>query len=311
MPFLPAERKQAKAKILLTGPAGSGKTWGALTLAKGLVGPDGRIAVIDTENSSAALYSHLVPFDTCVLKAPYSPENYIRLIIEAVDAGYDCLIIDSITHEWSGDGGILSIVDRLQCAQPQKWAHATPRHERFIEAMVQAPIHLIAACRTHTKWLYEQDEKGKTAPKKVGLEPQQREGMDYAFTTVFDIAVDRHLMTCSKDRTSLFADKDPVPITEDTAAHLLAWLDQGEPEESMTPDIVVPGATQAVDEEMVRRALAQEIKEMRARLGLSDKAAWTAWKAEAGFEEALAKMMVPELQALLAKMQACVVEEVA
>ena len=102
--FKKAERKRAKLRLALSGPSGSGKTYGALQIAKGL---GGKIAVLDTERGSASLYSDTVDFDVVELGPPYEPERFIEVMDAAAKAGYEVLIIDSITHEWKGAGGIL------------------------------------------------------------------------------------------------------------------------------------------------------------------------------------------------------------
>ena len=114
MKFTKATRQKARLRLALTGPSGSGKTWGALLLALGL---GGKIAVVDTERESASLYSHLADFDTLNLSAPFTPERYIEAIKAAEEAGYDTLIVDSITHEWSGVGGCLELVDQVARAK--------------------------------------------------------------------------------------------------------------------------------------------------------------------------------------------------
>ncbi len=106
MPFTKAKRTNAKLRLAITGTAGSGKTYGALLIAKGL---EGKIAVIDTECGSASLYSHLVDFDVCNLTPPFDPRRYVQLIHEAENEGYSVIIIDSLSHEWNGDGGCLDL----------------------------------------------------------------------------------------------------------------------------------------------------------------------------------------------------------
>ena len=153
MAFQKAVRKKAKLRLALTGPSGSGKTYGALQIAKGL---GGKVACIDTEHGSASLYSDLVDFDVMELGAPYSPERYIAAIKEAEAAGYDVLIIDSTTHEWSGSGGVLELVDQVASSKFRgntwsAWNDLTPRHRAFIDAMVQSKMHIIATGRSKTE----------------------------------------------------------------------------------------------------------------------------------------------------------------
>ena len=206
MAFVRAERKRAKARIGLVGPAGSGKTMSALKLAFGIVGPEGRIAVIDTEHGSASLYAHLCEYDVLEISAPFTAKKYLAAIKEAEEKKYDILLIDSLSHAWAGPGGILEFVDNLTEVKNKftAWREASPQHNSLVEAMLQSPIHIIGTMRAKTEYVLSEDDKGKKVPKKVGLAPVQRESMDYEFTLVFDIDRDKHIATSSKDRTSLF-----------------------------------------------------------------------------------------------------------
>jgi len=229
MAFTKATRKQAKLRLALTGPSGAGKTWGALTIAKGL---GGRIACIDTEKGSASLYSHMVDFDVLELSPPYSPERYIQAIKEAGDAGYNVLILDSTTHEWSGAGGVLELVDQVAAAKYRgnswsAWNEMTPRHRNFIDAMLQSDMHIIATGRSKTETAQQEGNNGKKSVVKLGMKTEQREGFEYEFTVVLDIVHDGHYAVASKDRTGLFGG-DAKQISEATGAALLAWLETGE-----------------------------------------------------------------------------------
>lgn len=225
--FKKAERKQARLRLALTGPSGAGKTYSALKLAKGI---GGRIAVVDTERGSASLYSDLVQFDTLELEAPFSPEAYVEAIADAEKAGYDILIIDSITHEWNGKGGILEIHDvvtrtRTKGNSYTAWGEVTPRHNAFIDAILQARMHVICTMRSKSDFVLTENEKGKQVPKKVGLAPIQREGFDFEMTVVLDIDKDGNFAVASKDRTRLFA--DPVLLSEKDGERLRNWLMSG------------------------------------------------------------------------------------
>ena len=227
MVFQKAVRKKAKLRLALTGPSGSGKTWGALMIAKGL---GGKIACIDTEKGSASLYSHLADFDVMELSAPFSPESYIDGIKAAEEAGYNTLIIDSATHEWSGVGGCLELVDEIARAKYKgnswgAWNDVTPRHRAFIDAMQQSNMHIIATGRSKTETA-QVEENGRKKVAKLGMKTEQRDGFEYEFTLVLDIVHDGHFAVASKDRTGLFAG-DPKPITEDTGRSLLEWLESG------------------------------------------------------------------------------------
>lgn len=229
MAFTKAVRKQAKLRLALTGPSGSGKTYGALKIAKGI---GGRIAVIDTEKGSASLYSHITEFDVLELDPPYTPERFIDAIQEAVNARYDILIIDSTTPEWSGMGGCLELVDEVARARYKgnswsAWNDITPRHRAFLDAILRAPLHIIATMRSKTETA-QTEENGRKRVVKLGMKSEQRDGIEYEFTTVLDIVHDGHYALASKDRTGLFADKDPHQISEQTGSMLLEWLESGE-----------------------------------------------------------------------------------
>lgn len=233
--FKKAEKKKQKLRLLIEGASGSGKTYSALKLAKGLAEKTGaKIALIDTEKGSASLYDTLTNFDVCELEPPFTPEKYIKAIKEAEAAGYGILIIDSITHEWSGKGGCLDIQTALG-GKFNDWAKVTPRHNAFIDAIISSPLHIISTARTKTDYALEDGlnkSGGKTTkPVKVGLKTEQREGMDYEFTIVFRIN-ENHYAEANKDRTSLF-NGISEPITEETGYMLFDWLNSGrEPAET-------------------------------------------------------------------------------
>lgn len=225
--FRRAERRQVKLRLALSGPSGSGKTTGALLIAKGL---GGKIAVLDTERGSASLYSDITPFDVVELGPPYTPERYIEVIREAEKEGYDTLILDSITHEWNGEGGILQIVDeyarsKLKGNSYAAWNQGTPRHQRFIDAMLASKLHIIATMRSKAVYVETEKANGKKGIEKQGSAPQQRDGLEFEFSAVLDISVDGHFAVASKDRTRLF--QEPFQITEQTGRDLAEWLDTG------------------------------------------------------------------------------------
>lgn len=227
--FVKAVRRKAKARIGLSGPSGSGKSFSALLLAAGL---GGRVAVIDTEKGSASLYAGLpgVPaFDVLELEAPYSPERFIEAIRLAAD--YDVLIIDGITPEWSGVGGCLEINDTLAGAKFRgnswsAWNETTPRHRRFIDALLAFPGHLIATMRSKTETA-QQETNGRKSVVKLGMKAEQRDGVEYEFTAVLDISHGGHFAMASKDRTGLWTDRDPAALTVEDGARLLGWLQGG------------------------------------------------------------------------------------
>jgi hypothetical protein len=228
MAFVKAVRKQAKLRLALTGPSGSGKTYSSILLAQGL---GGKVAVIDTEHGSASLYCDLMEFDVMELTAPYSPERYIAAIQEADKAGYDVLIIDSISHEWNGTGGMLQINEQVAQSKFKgntwsAWSESDPRHRKFIDAMLQSRMHIIVTMRSKTETSQEKDSHGKTKILQLGMKAEQRDGIIYEFTTVLDLVHGGHYATATQDRTGLFAG-DPQVITPATGAALMNWLNTG------------------------------------------------------------------------------------
>lgn len=229
MQFTKAQRKKARLRLALAGPSGSGKTWSALLIAKGI---GGRIALIDTERDSASLYSHLVEFDSLNLSAPFTPERYIEAIHAAEAGGYDTLVIDSLTHAWSGIGGCLELVDEIAKAKYRgntwsAWNEITPRHRAMLDAILQSKLHVIVTMRSKTETA-QVEENGRKKVVKLGMKAEQRDGIEYEFTAVLDLVHDGHYAIGTKDRTGLFAGSDPKPVTEETGAMLLEWLESGE-----------------------------------------------------------------------------------
>lgn len=220
-----ATRKQVKLRLGLSAVAGGGKTYGALLLAKGLVGSLDKVAVIDTENGSASLYSHLGDYSTIELHAPFSPERYIDAIKMCEDAGIECIIIDSITHEWDGAGGILELHSKMTGNSFTNWSTLTPRHQAFINAILQSKCHVITTVRRKTE--YEMIKDGtKTKVEKAGLKEITRDGFEYELTVNFNID-EKQNCTCSKDRTGLFMGKPFFTITEDTGRLIKQWCETG------------------------------------------------------------------------------------
>ncbi len=224
--FKRAERKKAKLRLALCGPSGSGKTYSALLIAQGL---GGAIALIDSERSSGSLYSHLCEYDVADLEPPYTPQKYINALLAAEKAGYSVVIIDSLTHPWAGQGGLLEEVDKRKGKGNDftAWREITPQHNALVDAILQSKCHVIATMRSKTAYDMVKDERtGKVKPVKVGLAPVQRDGMEYEFTAVLDLDVERHFATSSKDRTGLFDGQVFAPTVE-TGRNLLAWLETG------------------------------------------------------------------------------------
>ena len=227
--FRKAQRKQAKLKIGLSAPSGAGKTYSALLMAYGMCGDWEKIAVIDTENGSAELYSHLGGYSVCPVTPPFKPKKYIAAINEAVEAGFEVLIIDSLSHAWSGEGGLLEMKDNATKASKSgngftAWRDVTPEHNRLVDTILQSDIDIIVTTRAKTDYIVSQDG-GKTNVKKVGLAPVFRDGLEYELTVFFDLSQE-HIATASKDRTGLFDGQNFKP-TVDTGKQLVAWRNGG------------------------------------------------------------------------------------
>jgi len=220
-----AERKQAKIKMGLQAPSGAGKTYSALLLAYGLINDWSRIAVIDTENHSADLYAHLGNYQVLAFEQPFSPERYIQAIEVCEKAGMEVIILDSISHEWEGVGGILDIHGAMMGNSFTNWAKVTPRHNAFVQKLLQSSSHIIATIRSKQDYVLS-EKNGKMVPEKIGLKGVTREGLDYEFTIVLELDL-KHQATATKDRTQLFMDKPTFIITPDTGKTIKAWCESG------------------------------------------------------------------------------------
>jgi len=218
------QRKQAKIKMALQSASGAGKTYSALLIASGMTNWE-KIAVIDTENHSADLYSHLGDYNVLPLSKPFTPERYIIAISTCEEAEMEVIIIDSITHEWDGSGGILDLHGNMTGNSFTNWAKLTPRHNAFVQKILESNCHIISTIRTKQDYVLT-EKNGKQIPEKVGLKGITRDGMDYEFTVVFDIDI-KHSASASKDRTGLFADKPEAIITPEFGMRILQWCNAG------------------------------------------------------------------------------------
>ncbi|RYU91799.1 AAA family ATPase [Emticicia agri] len=217
-----AQRKNVKIKLGLQGSSGSGKTFSALLIGFGITNDWSKIAVIDTENHSAELYSHLGTYNVLNLISPFSPERYIEAIEVCLKAQMEVIIIDSISHEWDY---IIEQHGALGGNSYTNWSKFTPRHQKFIQAILQANVHII--CTLRAKQDYVLNEKnGKQVPEKVGMKAIQKEGLDYELTIVFEIDI-KHNALATKDRTGLFENKPEFKINSETGQRILEWCREG------------------------------------------------------------------------------------
>jgi hypothetical protein len=219
-----ATRTKAKIRLGLSAVSGGGKTYSAILIAKGLSKGDlSKVAIIDTENGSADLYAHMGNYNVLTLNAPFSPERYIDAIKTCEDAGMNVIIIDSITHEWDGKGGCLQIQEQLG-GKYQDWAKVTPRHQAFIDAILQSKCHMITTVRRKQDYEMTKDSSGKMKVEKAGLKEVTREGFEYELTANIELDI-RHNATALKDRTGLFMDQPQFIPSEETGKLLLQWCE--------------------------------------------------------------------------------------
>lgn len=236
--FKRAVKSESKLRLAIAGPSGSGKTYTALRLAEGIA-RGGEIAVLDTEHGSASKYADEFTFDVMQLDGDYHPDHYVNAIADAARAGYSVIILDSLTHAWNGPGGVLSLVD--QAATRSKsgntytaWKDITPIHDRLIQAILGAPIHVIATMRSKQEYVIEKNSQGRDAPRKVGMAPIQRDGMEYEFDIMLDMDLDNNAIV-SKSRARSLSGKVFAKPGADVAALILEWL-SGEPENPRDAD---------------------------------------------------------------------------
>ena len=221
MKITQAQRKRAKIKLAIQGCSGSGKTYSSLLLAKGLTNQWSDICVIDTENHSADLYAHLGNYNVLTIGKPFTPESYIQAIELCEQSGVKVIVIDSLSHEWDGEGGILEIHAGMVGNSFTNWSKVTPRHNSLVQKILQSDCHIIVTFRTKQDYVLS-DKNGKMIPEKVGLKSVTKDGMDYEFTIVMDVDIN-HNATCSKDRTQLFSASIPFKITEQTGEKIIEW----------------------------------------------------------------------------------------
>ena len=217
-----ANKKKTKIKMALQGPSGSGKTKDALLIAYGLCGKWDKIAVIDTENRSADLYADMGNYFVLPFIAPFSPERYIEAITLCLQAGIEVIIIDSLTHEWEN---ILDTHSSMVGNSFTNWSKLTPRHNQFVQMMLQSDVHIIGTMRSKQEYVLN-EKNGKQVPEKVGMKGIQREGMDYEFTLVLELDIALHAKA-TKDRTQLFFGKPEFIPSIEVGKKIIEWCNTG------------------------------------------------------------------------------------
>lgn len=256
-----AKRTQSKVRIALVGPAGSGKTCSGLKILRGLVGTDGRILVIDTERGSASLYADepdiAGTFDVMELPS-FSPDTYVEALQIAAKENYDGVLVDSLSHAWTGKDGALELVDRARARQKSDnsfiaWRDVTPMHNTMVDALVSTPYHIIVTMRTKTEYVLEENERGKKVPRKVGMQPVQRDGLEYEFDVVGDMDQD-HRLVISKTRCRPLTDGVYVKPGEDVAKIIRDWLASGSADAPEARTVSAPEPQQPDTEQMAKDA---------------------------------------------------------
>lgn len=229
-----AVREKIYPKVALMSPSGGGKTYGGLRLATGIAnyikettGKDAKILMANTEAKRGYYYANEFDYDIVDIVPPHNPEKYVELIEFAVQEGYDILLIDSASHEWEGKGGCLDL-QREAGGTYQSWARVTPRHNKFINAIADSPITIIATMRGKDQYEVNKDEKGKTTVQKLGVGAKQREGFEYEFTCTFLIDQKTNCAEVQKDNTHIFEHEGPTLLTENHGYKIMQWANSGE-----------------------------------------------------------------------------------
>jgi len=258
--FKKAERLLTNPTIAIMGPTGSGKTMSALRLANGISKKMGKpFALIDTENGSASLYSHMFNFDTATLSPPFTIEKYIEAVNAAEKGGYSCLVIDSITHAWAGEGGLLEEKGKLDSRPGSNhWTNWNPikaRDQKLRNAYLHSSIPFIIATLRSKMEYAQNDEGGKKKIQKMGMAPVQSDGIEYEFSIVFDVAMN-HEAEVSKDRTHLFSNDRIFLLTEACGEKLVDWRNSGrsvEVEVKLSEEKPISQAVQSMAELPIRK----------------------------------------------------------
>lgn len=285
--FETVTRQKSKLRMGLVGTSGSGKTLGALYIAYGITADWSKIALIDTEHERGRFYANRTDLEIPTgaflyqsLTAPYSPEKYIAYVQEAAAAvGPDgVIIVDSFSHAWDNDGGVLDIKNEI--AKTQKngnsfsaWDEAGKVQNNLINAVLSVNAHTVVTMRAKMAYAMETDERGKTRPVKIGLAPVQRENAEYEFDIVMNISRD-HTAVTSKDTT--FLDTFSGIITPEIGKQLHEWLDNGvEPErcadcgtlitaaKGRTVQQIAEGTLKAYGRKLCMKCVAAELKKRK------------------------------------------------
>lgn len=234
MPFIieKADRSKSKVCIALAGESGTGKTLSSIRLARGLVGENGKIGYIDTEQHRASLYAgYYGGFDVINLEPPFSPDRYEEAVKTFKDAGYDCVVIDSMSHEWEGDGGVLDMADNQTYASGKpmvgldKWCKPKIAHRKMMNFIMNSGMNVIFCYRVKYNMIEGVDDRGRKTLVKSDTPTLVREP-----NANYDITVD---LCLNQQKIPQVAGKCPEALewmfgremlTEEVGANIIEWL---------------------------------------------------------------------------------------
>jgi hypothetical protein len=234
-----ASREKVKMRMSISSPTGFGKTYSSLLIAHGMTGDWSKICVIDTENNSASLYADLGygnTYFTIPIEPPFTPEKYIEAIDVCEKNGIEVIIIDSATHVWKGEGGLLEYNNSLG-GKYQDWAKTTPRYQKWLNKILHSSCHTIITMRKKQAYALV-TEGGKTKVEKKGMEDEIRDGFDYEMTIAFEVVNDKHMVVATKDRTRLFVGLPEFVVTEEAGKQILDWCETGLSLDDMVKDAI-------------------------------------------------------------------------
>lgn len=266
MIFQTATRIKRKARISISGVSKSGKTYTALTIAKGLAGKKGKIVLIDTEHGNAALYGDRFNFDMATVEPPYHPDKLINLIHEAESAGYDVLIADSLSHYWEREGGFLDIHNELTEARKDKnswaaWQDINPIWTDFVDTMLGSKMHIIGTMRSKTDYATDRDGEGRLKIRKVGLKPIMRDGLEYEFDIVASMTPDHYFIV----EGTRFPELDGEVIKEPDekfGKHILNRIEHGKEVNESVKETAEKKTPKAIQSDEAKTKLQSQIASM-------------------------------------------------
>lgn len=235
-----AIREKQKALIGMIGPSGSGKSLSSLLLAYGIVNamlPDAseeekwsKIGAADTEHRRLLNYVgqefngvKIGSFKYIDFKPPFTKDRYDMAIKLLKQQGVEVVIVDSLSHQWQGEGGVVETHGEMQGNSFQNWGKLSKQSTGMVKALTTQDVHVITTLRVKSDYVIELVD-GKNVPKKVGMKPIQKDDMEYEFDTVFSIGMD-HMARVSKDITNLFY--DDFTIDSSVGEKLYRYLELG------------------------------------------------------------------------------------